>query len=89
MPFRRQTSRYSQPPGGTTTITGAVSTGGRNYVSEQSGSKRHEFVSKIPQLETIGIGDYAELLLTRFRRSFGAGDDDPDTATASNNYQSS
>lgn len=67
--------------------TGNIGSTGRNYVSEQSGTKRHEFIGKIPQLEQITLGDYAELTLLRFRRSFGAGADDVDTPTASNNYQ--
>ena len=78
--FSNRASRYSSAPT-YANISPAIRQSGKNYVSEQSASRRHEFTSKIPELTAIQLGDYAEVKLCEFGRSFGAGADDPPTAT--------
>ena len=85
---RRQTTRFSAFPA-QNNITGAIRGGARNYKSEQTAMRRHEFTSQITGLASINLGDYAQTALVKFKRSFGSGNDDPPTATASNNYQTS
>ena len=71
-------------------ITGGVRNSGKNYGSEGSGTRRHEFISKIPGMDSMSLGDYATLQLASFRRSFDAAQiDDEPAATASNNFQDS
>ncbi len=60
---------------------------GRNYVSQASGTRRHELTIGFNQGD-IPLGDYVTQVLCRFKRSFDTGDDDPPTPTQSNNYQS-
>ncbi len=60
--------------------------GQRDYGSEQSGMKRHEFLSQIYD-NNLPSGDFIEISLARFKRSFSVSPDSPDTPTASNNYQ--
>ena len=61
---------------------------GNNYLSQQSGTRRHEFTSATTQTP-IPLGEYVTQVLVGMKRSFGAGSDDPPTPTASNNYQTS
>lgn len=68
--------------------TSRPSRGQRDYLSQQSGSRRHEFsatATGTPLTLTAGLYFFFELL--KFRRTFTAGDDVPPTATASNNFQ--
>ncbi len=85
--FRRQSTRYQTFPA-TQNIAPGIANSRKNYVSEQSGTYRHELIFN-SGLDGIGLGEYATVNLCRFRRSFGAGEDDPPTATVSNNYPNS
>ncbi len=87
---------YGRYPGararvqGTDLVTGVK--GQRNdYVSQQSGQRRHDFLSGAPDVGTpltLGGLDYIGVTFARFLRSFQAAVDDiPPTATAGNNYQ--
>ena len=87
MPFSRRTSRYSAFPS-QVNITSSLRNSRNNYKPEQTGIRRHEVISKITGLDSIALGDYAFINLLQFKRSFGAGADDPPTPTASNNYAS-
>lgn len=88
MPYsKRSSTRYSSFPANVNVTPGPQHVRS-NYKSEQTAVRRHEFISKIPGLRPIDLGDFAQLVLCRFKRSFGAGADDPPTPTASNNYQS-
>lgn len=62
----------------------------KSYVSQQSGSRRHQYTSALSTVNTIAAGSYGVVNLLRFQRTFDSatGDDIPPTATASNNYQS-
>ncbi len=90
MPLRR--GGYGRSPGRYFAIAqGNQSRGmyatGRNYVSQESGTRRHELTVST-NTSPIALGDYVTQELCRFKRSFDAGVDDPPTPTASNNYQS-
>ena len=81
-------SRFKTFPA-TQNLTGSPPGSGRDYRSEQTAQRRHEFIAKIPGLQGITLGAFATVDLAQFHRSFGDPDiDDPPTATASNNYQS-
>ncbi len=81
---RGRRNRYSAPT--SLSITGSVGQSGRDYVSEQSGSRRHDFISQ-PVTSPITLGDYTVANLVKMQRTFTAADDTPDTPTASNNYE--
>lgn len=87
MAFRRRSStRYTAFPANMN-VLGSVRNSTRNYKSEGTGSRRHEFIAPVTELASIDLGDYAPVNLVKMTRSFGSGDDEPPTATASNNYQ--
>lgn len=62
-----------------------------NYVPLQSGGRRHEFsTAAFPApaaFPALAAGEYFGHILCAFERTFGSGDDEEPTATASNNYQ--
>lgn len=61
-----------------------------NYKSLQTAQRRHDYIAGAPNIGTpltLAAEDYLGLTLIRFRRSFGAGADDPPTATSGNNFQ--
>jgi len=65
-------------------------THGSNYGVEQTAVRRHDFLAGAPDAGTpltLSGLDYLAIKFFRFRRSFGAGSDDPPTATVGNNYQ--
>lgn len=63
----------------------------KNYVSQQTGSKRHQYQgTAIGTPLTLTAGLYFHFNLLNFRRSLSGGTDDvPIPPTASNNYQTS
>lgn len=65
----------------------------KNYVSQQSGAKRHQFTADVPcgsVPPALLAGEYAIVPLLKFKRSAtGVVDDVPLAPTASNNYQTS
>ena len=88
---RRSSRRGSRYAGSSAmmNVRGGIGQSGGNYKSEGTGIFRHEFISKIPGLESIALGDYSTIRLLRFKRSFNQAEpDDPPVPTASNNYQS-
>ena len=85
---RRSTTRYSAFPANQN-ILGSVSNSTRNYKSEGTGSRRHEFISAVSEMKSMALGDYAPVNLVNMKRTFGSSDDEPPTATASNNFQTS
>ena len=89
MPFARTSRGRPQYNARTTNrnVGGALSNSSGNFVSEQSGIRRHEFTAPIEGMGTMALGDYGELPLVQMARTFD-GIDGPPTATASNNYQS-
>ena len=60
----------------------------KNYASQQSGTKRHQFQWASADFASITAGKYAPITLLKFVRNDGVTDDTPPSATASNNYQS-
>ncbi len=60
--------------------------GQRDYGTQQTGNWRHEFNSQL-EGTSINTGEYVEVPLLRFARSFSGVADTPPTPTASNNYQ--
>lgn len=67
----------------------AVSTIKKNYVSEQSGARRHEVRNTlVGSGGTLLAGTYQYTTLCEFKRSFGGVTDGEPSPTASNNYQS-
>ena len=91
MPFNRRSPRRGSRYAGSNAlmnVRGGIGLSGDNYKSNQTAIRRHEFTNKMPSVASIALGDYGTLVLCRNKRSFGAGADDPPTATASNNYQS-
>jgi len=62
----------------------------RNYVSQQTGAKRHQFQATAQGTpNTLTAGLYFYFTLAKFKRSLPGGTDDvPLNPTASNNYQS-
>jgi len=70
-------------------VRGGMSDKLRNYVSQQSGARRHQVVGQLHS-GALPLGDYVSAVQLKFKRSFDAGNPDvAPTATASNNYQSS
>ncbi len=84
MPFRGRSQRYTSV-NAARNLTGSAYNTGRDYVSEQAGTRRHEFTSS-NLVAPITLGDYTVIDLCRFTRSFTGADGAP-TATASNNFQ--
>ena len=84
---RGRSSRYNA--GNTAyNIRGSLNNSRKNYAGEQTGTKRHEFITNITGLASLPLGEFATLNLIRFARSFDNGQPDvEDDPTASNNYQ--
>ena len=80
-------NRYASLPS-LSNASGSIGTSGNNYKSEQTAVRRHEFLTPISGLASLALGDFAQVVLCRFKRSFGVGADENPTPTASNNYQS-
>lgn len=62
-----------------------------DYRKQDTTIRRHQFFDDTPiegDFGSIVTDSYVVVELARFRRSFGAGADDPPTASASNNYES-
>ena len=84
---RGRSSRYS-PGSNLQNIRGSPGNSGNNYRSEQTGTKRHEYIEPINDMASLNLGDYGFIRLLSFARSFDSGNPDvEDTPTASNNYQ--
>lgn len=89
MPYRRPSRGSSLRVQNTLASATRTKSGQRSYVSQQSGSKRHQYQAVsagTPQTLTAGLYFFFSLL--QFKRSAAGGVDDvPPSATASNNYQ--
>lgn len=86
--FNRKSAVFTQG-GGTRTRTPR---GLDNYQVLDTAVRRHQFTASAPQLGTPAAllpNEYFITRLLKFKRTFGAGADDPPSPTASNNYQSS
>lgn len=62
-----------------------------DYGFQETALRRHRFIDDTPiegNPNSLVVDQYFLVELTRFRRSFGAGSDDPPTPTDSNNYAS-
>lgn len=93
MVYRRTRPRYGMKGGG-----GLVSNSTNrylkksNYVSQQSGNRRHEFTLAAPIVGSASIlnaNEYFGVEIIRFQRTFTGAADTPPTASASNNYATS
>jgi len=86
MPRNRSYRRGSQLRLGNNTISPNVQ--GRkqsSYTTNLSGSKRHQYSRPIATASTIAADEYSIIPLVSFQRTFGTGDDEPDTPALSNN----
>lgn len=81
---------YNRPRAFGTGLVQAPAPRRDNYRVEQTAQRRHDYLAGAPNVGTpltLSGENYLGVTLARFRRSFGAGTDDPPTATAGNNYQ--
>ena len=87
MPFQRKAGLFTQ---GTLADSRGSNRPIDQYNLDQTGLRRHQFVSSSPAIGIPQIlipGEYFISTLCQFRRSFGGGADDPPTPTVGNNYQ--
>ncbi len=91
MPYRTPGgSRYSGTSMRTLRRTNSTLNRQSDYGYEQSGTLRHEFLAQHDSEFTTSVlaaGDYQQIDMLRFKRTFTVSPDEPDTPTAGNNYQ--
>lgn len=86
--YRRPGKHSSMRVANTLATTTRAPSGQKNYVSQQSGSKRHQYTGlPLGTPQTLTAGLYFNFPLLRFTRSAAGGTNDvPPSPTASNNY---
>ena len=92
MAYRKSGSFKPRTTASISPVSGSVKNSGRDYLSEQSGSRRHSLSTSTSDVGTGALltGEYFGFTLCRFKRTFAPGvtDDVEPTPTTSNNYQS-